>query len=111
MYDHPDSALHMLEKLRDTMQHADKAGDGKAWHHIVEQNPSNLSRFGSEAIHNTNNIIALPHGKGSIHALISGHYSSKATFTNGLTVREWLRSKSFDEQYNYGVNILKYYGY
>ena len=25
MYDHPDSALYMLEQLRDTMQHADKA--------------------------------------------------------------------------------------
>jgi hypothetical protein len=33
------------------------AGPGKAWHHIVEQTPSNLAKFGNETIHNTGNLI------------------------------------------------------
>lgn len=88
-----------------------KAGSGKAWHHIVEQTPSNISRFGPEMIHNTNNLIALPHGKGNIHSIISGHYSSITDYTGGLTVRKWLSSKSFEEQYQYGVKILKMFGF
>ena len=64
------------------------AGKGKAWHYVVEQNPSNKSKFGPKALHNTNNIIRLPHGKGSIHAKISGFYSSKQRFSKGQTVRK-----------------------
>lgn len=87
------------------------AGDGMAWHHIVEQNASNVSKFGAERIHNINNMVKLPHGKGSIHAKISGYYSSKQDFTNGLTIRDWLKTKNFEEQYEYGMNILYEYGW
>ena len=73
------------------------AGKGQAWHHIVEQTPSNISKFGAEKIHNTNNLIKLPHGKGSIHTKISGYYSSKQPFSDGLTVRDWLKSQSFEQ--------------
>lgn len=31
------------------------AGKGKAWHHIVEQNPANIARFEPEAIHKLKN--------------------------------------------------------
>lgn len=87
------------------------AGEGMAWHHIVEQHGDNLANFGAEAIHNTNNLIRLPHGKGSIHANISGFYSSKPPFAEGMTVRKWLSSKSFQEQYKYGIETLKRYGW
>ena len=68
------------------------AGDGCAWHHIVEQTKNNIERFGAESIHNTNNIIKLPNGAGTIHAKVSGYYSSKQPFTGGKTVRQWLSS-------------------
>ena len=87
------------------------AGKGQAWHHIVERNPSNISKFGAEKIHNTNNLIRLPHGKGSIHAKISGYYSSKKPFSNGLTVRDWLKSQSFEQQYKFGIKTLKDLGW
>ena len=48
------------------------AGPGKAWHHIVEQTSGNVSKFGEYKIHNTNNLIKLPHGAGGIHAKVSG---------------------------------------
>jgi len=87
------------------------AGDGKAWHHLVEQNPSNISKFGPEAIHNAKNVIKLPHGAGTIHARISGYYSSKQAFTGGFTVRQWLSTKSYNFQYNFGINKLKDLGW
>ena len=84
-----------------------RAGDGMEWHHIVEQRPTNISRFGTKTIHNIDNMKALPT---DVHRKISGHYSSKYMNTN-LTVREWLNDKSFDFQYEYGKNVLKWYGY
>ena len=66
---------------------------------------------GIERIHNINNMVKLPHGKGSIHAKVTGFYNSKRQSTDGLTVRNWLKTKSFEEQYKYGVNILKRFGW
>jgi hypothetical protein len=83
------------------------AGKDQALHHLVEQTPGNIAKFGAEAIHNTGNIIKLPHGAGSIHARLSGHYSSKQFFTNNQTVRQWLSTQSYQQQYEYGIKMLK----
>jgi RHS repeat-associated protein len=87
------------------------AGEGQAWHHIVEQTPGNVSRFGAETIHNTGNLMKLPHGAGSIHNRLSGHYSSIQDFTNGQTVRQWLSTQSYQAQYDYGIKMLKQFGW
>ncbi len=87
------------------------AGKGNAWHHIVEQSGSNVSKFGAESIHNVNNLIKLPHGAGSIHAKVSGFYSSKQAFTGGQTVRQWLGTQSFQQQYDFGIKTLKQFGW
>ncbi|MEN1785784.1 MAG: RHS repeat-associated core domain-containing protein, partial [Bacteroidota bacterium] len=87
------------------------AGPDKAWHHIVEQGGNNISRFGARRIHNTKNLIKLPHGKGSIHAKISGFYSSKQPFTKGETVRQWLSTQSYKQQYDFGIKTLKRFGW
>lgn len=87
------------------------AGPGQAWHHIVEQTPSNITKFGSKAIHNTKNLMKLPHGAGSIHAKISGYYSSIQPFTSGQTVRKWLSTQSYKSQLKFGKDILKAYGW
>jgi RHS repeat-associated protein len=87
------------------------AGKGKAWHHIVEQGGTNVAKFGAKTIHNTENLIVLDHGKGSIHAQVSGYYSSKQPFTSGQTVRQWLSTQSFQQQYDFGIKILKQHGW
>lgn len=87
------------------------AGKNQAWHHIVEQTPKNIAKFGANKIHNINNLIKLPHGKGSIHAKISGFYSSKAPFTQGQIVRKWLSSQNFDGQLKFGIDQLKRLGW
>jgi RHS repeat-associated protein len=86
-------------------------GAGNAWHHIVEQTKGNVRRFGSKAIHSTGNILSLPHGKGTIHERVSAYYSSKQPFTGGKTVREWLSTQSYREQYRYGIKILRQFGW
>ncbi|MFC5701713.1 hypothetical protein ACFPVX_10470 [Cohnella faecalis] len=87
------------------------AGENKAWYHIVEQ--SQVAKYGFSVgdIQNLNNVVAIPSGySGSVHSKISGFYSSKQPFTNGKTVREWLSGKSFEYQFEFGLQQLKKYG-
>lgn len=86
------------------------AGQGMAWHHIVEQNADNIAKFGAEKIHNTKNLIKLPHGKGSVHAGISGYYSSKMPGQD-MIVRDYVKTLSYAEQYKFGIETLKRFGW
>ena|GEM_PF-767033 len=87
------------------------AGKGKTWHHIVEQTSSNVSKFGAENIHNIDNVIKIEHGAGTLHAKVSGYYSSKDFFTGGQTVRQWLSTQSYQAQYDFGIQTLKKFGW
>ncbi|GAB4563383.1 MAG: hypothetical protein Tsb0020_12480 [Haliangiales bacterium] len=80
------------------------AGKGMQWHHIVEQGGINITRFGAEMIHNTSNVVRVEIG---IHRKISAFYSSKQGFTGGQTVRNWLRTQSFEEQMEFGLVVLQ----
>ncbi|WP_309892054.1 hypothetical protein [Archangium sp.] len=83
------------------------AGEGKAWHHIVEQRKVNVDRFGPEAIHNTENVVAVGKPK---HDAISAFYSSKSPEADGMVVREWLRTQSYEAQRAFGLMILRRFG-
>jgi RHS repeat-associated protein len=83
------------------------AGPNAQWHHIVEQTPGNVTRFGATSIHNTSNIVRLETG---IHRQVSGYYSSVQPFTGGQTVRQWLSTQSFDAQMQFGIDVLKQFG-
>ncbi|OQB24675.1 MAG: hypothetical protein BWY11_00897 [Firmicutes bacterium ADurb.Bin182] len=87
------------------------AGDGKAWHHIVEKNQISRSVFSATDVHNTRNLVSVESGfSGSIHNKLSGHYSSIQPYTNGQIVRQWLSNLSFQQQFEYGLNQLHQYG-
>jgi hypothetical protein len=84
------------------------AGQGKQWHHIVEQTEGNIQRFGPHALHNTENVIAIDEG---IHRRISAYYSSKdARFSGRQTVRQWLSGQSLQAQREFGLKVLQDYG-
>ena len=93
-------------------KYLEPAGENMQWHHIVEQSQLKTDRAGftPEQIHNVSNVIALPSGKGSIHSEISRYYSSKDLFTGGKTVRDWLSTKSFKEQLEFGKRKLEKFG-
>ncbi|MCP3141945.1 SitA5 family polymorphic toxin [Pyxidicoccus xibeiensis] len=83
------------------------AGPGKQWHHIVEQTPGNVERFGPHALHNTENVIPLEEG---LHTQISAFYSRKRFFitnSENLTVREWLSTQSFEAQRQFGLQAIE----
>ena len=82
-----------------------KAGEGKEWHHIVEKR--NAKRFGSEAIDNTENVIALDK---ALHERISAFYSSireGITRSSSLTVRQWLSTQSYEAQREFGLRAIE----
>jgi hypothetical protein len=83
------------------------AGPGKEWHHIVEQTPGNVKRFGPQALHNTENITPLDKG---IHTRLSALYSSIQRDITGsatLTVRQWLSTQSYEAQREFGLLALE----
>ena len=74
-----------------------RAGAGMHWHHIVGQHSTNERKFGKHDLNCTDNLVRLPR---RVHLKVNGHYASKSTATGGKTVRDWLASKGFDEQWN-----------
>jgi len=93
--------------------HEGPAGAGQAWHHIVGQTASNVAQFGAQAINNTNNLIRLPHGAGTIHQQVTSFYNSiqpDITGSNTLRVYEWLATRSFEEQWKFGVDLINRFG-
>ncbi|WNG33074.1 hypothetical protein F0U61_05145 [Archangium violaceum] len=79
------------------------ADPGKEWHHLVEQTPGNVKRFGGEALHNTENVIALDK---ALHTDVSRLYSSirwRITGSHTMTVRQWLGTQSYEAQRAFGL--------
>ncbi|MFZ5988128.1 MAG: VWA domain-containing protein [Bacillota bacterium] len=103
----PDRSFKNVNDLKKKMN----AGAGNVWHHIVEQNQIQNSGFNTRTVQNLRNVIAVPHGSGSIHQKISDYYLSKnPTISTTLRVREWLVGKSFDYQFDFGISVLQKYG-
>ncbi|RKH11938.1 hypothetical protein D7V97_09760 [Corallococcus sp. CA053C] len=83
------------------------AGEGKEWHHIVEQTVGNEGRFGPKTLHNTENVIAL---RRDVHSGVSSLYSSKRpriTNSETLTVRQWLSTQSLEAQREFGLMAIQ----
>ncbi|WP_208721201.1 hypothetical protein [Corallococcus aberystwythensis] len=83
------------------------AGNGKEWHHIVEQTDGNVTRFGPQALHNTENVIPLDK---ALHNSVSAFYSShqyRVTGSTSLTVRQWLSTQSFEAQSAFGLRAME----
>jgi hypothetical protein len=83
------------------------AGGGLQWHHIAEQTGGNIARFGSEAIHNTGNLIRL---ETETHQAVSAFYSSIQPFSDGMRVRQWLSPQSLAAQQAFGRQVLMRFG-
>ncbi len=102
-----ETAERGFRSFAEFKQEVGPARPGFEWHHIVEQHSQNVSVFGAEAVHNTGNLIEAPY---DAHRALSGFYSSKQEFTNGQTVREWLKPQSFEAQFEFGLQALKAFG-
>lgn len=100
------------KSLRDLQSAVDRPRRGTQVHHIVEaqrisQNPeSNAKRF-PDRIDSRENLVRIPYWK---HVEISTWYSTPNDRMADLSPREYLRGKSWDEQYGYGIQILRKFG-
>ena len=89
------------------------AGQGRQWHHIVEQCQLKSTRAGFSKywIHNSNNVINLSN---DVHQLISNFYSSipnpSVVDTGGMVFRDWITNMSFEQQYKWGIWVMRYFG-
>ena len=78
-------------------------GPGYEWHHIVNQNSTNVSEFGNR-LHCTDNLIALPK---ELHHKVSGHFAEKPGWAKGEHVRDVINKRSWNKQYEYGLQVLR----
>ncbi|TVQ45636.1 MAG: hypothetical protein EA362_08710 [Saprospirales bacterium] len=86
------------------------AGQGKHWHHIVEQNAITTSGFPAKSIHHPNNLVKISGGySGSWHSEITTAFSTAGRYahTNGLSLREWLKGKPFEVHYEWGLKVMR----
>ncbi len=79
-----------------------KSDPDRDWHHIVEKDAD----FPEWLKHNTVNMVQIPRAK---HWEISQFYSTANDDWPylGLSPREWLRGKSWEEHFEHGIDILK----
>ena len=84
------------------------AGVNMDWHHLVEQNKVNVSRFGINAIQNSNNLIKLDR---DIHHIITGHYNSSYIGPGFSRNRDYVNSLSFAQQRSYAIKLLQNNGW
>jgi hypothetical protein len=80
------------------------AGDGYEYHHIVTQGGDNADNIPPEQLQNTDNIIRIPT---LLHEEVSAKYLEKAPDDSGRTVYEWLQTKPYEFQREYGLKILR----
>jgi len=79
-------------------------------HHIVEQGPQNddLSPEELNRIDDPENIVRIPY---YTHQLITNYYRNPdPRLPGGVTPRQYLRGKSFDERYQFGLDVLRQRG-
>ena len=86
------------------------AGQGKHWHHIVENQAINTSGFPAKSIHHPNNLVKISGGySGSWHSEITKAFSQPGRYnhTNGKSLREWLKGKPFEVHYEWGLKVMR----
>lgn len=76
-------------------------------HHIVEQTPAEQDGYRRPQINGPENLVRIPTLK---HREITGWYQTKNDQFDGLSPREYLRGKMWEERTNVGLHALTKYG-
>jgi hypothetical protein len=84
-------------------KHFRRAGDGQEYHHIVEEGGDNEDDIPASLLQSTDNIIKIPT---MVHEAITGEYM-KYDEELGMSLREYLRGKPYEVQYEKGIEVLR----
>lgn len=95
-----------LEELEAQVSRSDALSIGYEKHHIVEEGP-NKGNIPDTLLQGKDNIVSIPY---YVHRDISDFYSTTNPEYGGKTPREYLRGKSFEEQYQFGIALLRRFG-
>jgi hypothetical protein len=102
------STYDQFTKIGQTTDYLEKrfgpAGDGYQYHHIVTQGGANAANIPPEQLHNTENVIQQPT---LLHEQVNAEYQRPAEDGSGRTVYEWLQTKSYEFQREYGLKVLR----
>ena len=97
-----------FKNFRALKKYLGSPGEGNEWHHIVEQCQIKRSGFDAETIQNVNNVINISK---EVHRKISAYYSSiDPSISSTMRVRDWLAGKSYEFQFQFGLQVLKRFG-
>jgi hypothetical protein len=106
------SYLDKPKTLRQLQQTVRAKPPGYETHHIVERlrrssHPLANSKVFRGQINAPENLVSVPRWK---HVDISAWYSRPNRLYGGLSPRDYLRGKSWEEQYEFGLRILRRFG-
>lgn len=93
-----------LEELQDNVGQRRPGYDD---HHIVERTWAERFGFGRSEVDDPSNLVSIPRLK---HWQITGWYMAENDEYGGLSPREYLRNKSWDERRRVGLDALRRFG-
>ncbi len=97
----PPKSLHQLQRA------ASNPAKGYDIHHIVEQTPAEKDSYPRSMIDAPDNLVRIPTLK---HWQITGWYMTSTERFGGLTPRQYLRGKSWQERQTIGKDALARFG-
>ena len=83
------------------------AGTGKAWYHIVEQSTIESCGFSPERVQNPGNLIKIVVRYASWYSRINKAFSTKGKYFPDMPLREYLKGKSFETHYEWGLKVMR----
>ena len=92
------------KSLEDLQRDVRKPEKGYEVHHIVEQTPAAREGHAQEDIDGPDNLVRIPTLK---HWEITGWYMTKNKLFDGLSPREYIRGKRWDEKRKVGLDALR----
>ena len=93
--------------LKELQQDALNPQVGYDIHHIVEQTPARKEGFSDDVIDGPDNLVRISTLK---HWQINGWYGRRSDEFGGLSPRDYLRGKSWEERRRVGIDALTRYG-
>jgi hypothetical protein len=75
------------------------------WHHLVQAQSDNVTKYGPYVIHSQGNMVQIPK---ALHSQITAFQNSKPKYPNtgGLVFRDWVKTQPFHQQMEWGRWLL-----
>jgi hypothetical protein len=95
------------QTLKELQNAVKNPADGTDIHHIVEQTPGRDAKFGEDQIEGSDNLVRISRIQ---HWRINKWYQTPNADYEGLSPREYLQDRSWEERYRVGLKALRQFG-